>query len=91
MTEYVHLTDTASIGGRGKEARVPETQPMHTLTMTRTQTSGHVDWFITAEEAITARVRRLKEQGVTFIRDGLTLTFTDRDGTAVTLTYREPA
>jgi hypothetical protein len=81
-------TGVATIGGRGQEAPVPEMQVMHTATITMVTTMRHEDWFITAEEAIDERVKRLSDAKTPFTRDGMTLRFT-QNGYETTITYAE--
>ena len=82
-------TGVATIGGRGQQAVTPHPEPRHTLTMTSAYTTTHHDHYLTAEEAVTARARRLKESGTPHHRDGLTLTYTDHSGAHITLTYQD--
>lgn len=87
----VYDTGVATMGGRGQQATVPYPHAMHTVTMTTVSTDEHVDHYLTADEAITARTRRLREQGITYTRDGMTLAFTDPRGNQITLMYKEPS
>jgi hypothetical protein len=84
-----HNPSAATIGGRGQEYREPSLEPMHVLTMRTTTETRNEDYFITAEEALQQRARRLKESKIPYTVDGSTLIFKDRDGSTVELTYRE--
>ena len=88
MTNY-EPTGVATMGGRGQEAPIPEDHVMHVMTITRTSETVCKDWFITAEQAIEQRAKRLKEAKTPYTRDGMTLRYTDRDGDLITLTYED--
>jgi len=82
-------TGVATVGGRGQQAVTPHPGALHTVTMTSIVTTTHADHYLSAEEALMARARRLKESGTPHERDGMTLTFADSSGASITLTYEE--
>lgn len=84
----VYDTGVATVGGRGQTATVPHDTPQHTLTLTRTTTDTHTDYFVTAAEALRERVQRLKEAGTPHMVTGSTIRYTDTTGAEITLTYK---
>lgn len=64
-------------------------KPKHVVRMTVTGTRLHPAHYATADEAISERMRRLRDSGITFERDGMSLTFHDQ-GQRVVLEYLQP-
>lgn len=79
-----------SMGGRGQETTVPHPNARHILRMRTISDHEHVDHYLTADEALKARVRRLKEQGYKYTIHGHTVTYTDTNGDFVALEYLTP-
>lgn len=85
---YVPIVD-ASMGGRSTGS--PTTrydEPQHWLTISHTN-PPHPDHFVDAQTAMKNMVQRLKDRGINFEHDGNTITYTDSNGIATTLTYTE--
>lgn len=79
-----------SMSGRGQEYVVPYADAQHILRMRTVSVSDHEDHYLSADEALEARVRRLKEQGVKYTLDGNRLTYTGYNGNVVILEYLTP-
>ena len=79
-----------SMGGRGQERVEACPDALHILRMRTVTVSEHADHYLTADEALTARVRRLKEQGIPYGVDGNTVTYAGHNGEQVTLEYLTP-
>lgn len=81
-----------SMGGRSVGSEVTRyDDPQHYLTIRKPGEwkSVHADHFVDAQTALTNRVARLKTQGLPHKVDGLTITYTDNDGTMTVLSYQE--
>lgn len=87
----IYDTGTGTVGGRGQQAVEPYPEPQHILTMTVVSTHRHEDHFVSASEGLQQRAERLKESGTPFTRDGMTLSYTNRSGAHITLTYEDPS
>lgn len=85
--DTIHIPG-GSTGGGGQECIEPYLEARHMLHMRIVSESTHADHRLTANEAFKARVQRLKESGVVYEVDGLTVTYTGHNGDMVTLEYR---
>lgn len=79
-----------SMGGRGQERTEAYPNARHILHQRIISDSEHVDHYLTADEALKARVRRLKEQGYKHTVDGHKITYDAPNGDVVTLEYLTP-
>jgi len=61
----------------------------HMATMTTESACVHYDRFLTPEQAIKQRMARLRTTGAKFVRKGMSLSFTAKNGDRITITYQE--
>lgn len=61
----------------------------HMATMTTESACVHYDRFLTPEQAIKQRIVRLRTAGMKFVREGMSLRFTAKNGDKITITYQE--
>lgn len=76
--------------GLGNPAPPRQDTPLHVLRQITTTTYEHPDHHVTADEAIATRIKRLREAKTPYVRDGMTLRFTDPHGVHTELTYLPP-
>lgn len=79
----------AGIVRMGNSPKEPSSTPLSELTIRRTVIYTEVSYYETAADALALRVARLKESKQKYTVDGLSVSYVDRDGTEVQLTYRD--
>ncbi|UXM92535.1 hypothetical protein [Paenarthrobacter sp. JL.01a] len=80
---------TIGVARQGPPPPPRHDKPRHKAVVTTESTHEFVDHYITAEEAITERVARLKENKTRHTREGMTVRYTAANGDHVTITYQD--
>lgn len=80
---------TIGIARQGPPPPPRHDKPRHSATVTTESTHQFQDHYTTAEQAITDRIERLKENKTRYTRDGMTLRFDAANGDHYTITYQE--
>jgi len=80
---------TIGVARQGPPPPPRHDKPLHRAVITTESTSEFVDHYVTAEEAITDRINRLKENKQRYVREGMTIRFDAHNGDHVTITYQD--
>jgi len=82
-------TWTIGVARQGPPPPPRHDKPRHKAVVTTESTHEFVDHYITAEQAITERIARLKENKQRYEREGMTLRFDAPNGDHYTITYQD--
>jgi hypothetical protein len=82
-------TWTIGVARQGPPPPPRHDKPLHKAVVTTESTHEFVDHYITAEEAISQRIERLKENKQRYVREGMTLRFDASNGDHYTITYQD--
>ncbi|MFS2091048.1 hypothetical protein [Paenarthrobacter nicotinovorans] len=80
---------TIGVARQGPPPPPRHDKPRHKAVITTESTREFVDHYITAEQAITERIARLKENKQRHVREGMTLRFDAPNGDHITITYQD--